>query len=132
VLSHAIGPQERTKIVAAGLLEDSASPVLYAAENGAFAKAGLDVTVASQHSGSAVAAGIAGGSYQIGKISMYPLIEAHGKGLPFTIKHAKELNGATVAAGFREIRERASGRDRRRDRYKDIPARFDAKDLIWS
>jgi NitT/TauT family transport system substrate-binding protein len=123
VLPRAVAAQERTKIVAAGLPEDSATPVLYAVQRGAFAKTGLDVTVASQHSGSAVAAGIAGGSYQIGKVSMYPLIEAHGKGIPFTIiapgglstadhpiaalmiaknstiKHAKELNGATVAVG---------------------------------
>jgi NitT/TauT family transport system substrate-binding protein len=77
--------QERTTITMAGLPEDSATPVLYALESGAFKKVGLDVTLSAQRSGSAVASGVAGGAYQIGKISMYPLIEAHAKGIPFVI-----------------------------------------------
>ena len=77
--------QERTAITMAGLPEDSATPVLYAIDSGAFKKAGLDVTLSGQRSGSAVASGVAGGAYQIGKISMYPLIEAHAKGIPFVI-----------------------------------------------
>jgi NitT/TauT family transport system substrate-binding protein len=77
--------QERTAITMAGLPEDSATPVLYAIERGAFKKVGLDVTLSGQRSGSAVASGVAGGAYQIGKISMYPLIEAHVKGIPFVI-----------------------------------------------
>jgi NitT/TauT family transport system substrate-binding protein len=77
--------QERTSIAMAGLPEDSATPVLYAIESGAFKRAGLDVTMAPQRSGSAVASGVAGGAYQIGKISMYPLIEAHAKNIPFVI-----------------------------------------------
>jgi ABC-type nitrate/sulfonate/bicarbonate transport system substrate-binding protein len=77
--------QERTAIVVAGLPEDSATPVLYGISSGAFARAGLDVTMQGQRSGSAVASGVAGGTYQIGKISMYPLILAHAKGIPFVI-----------------------------------------------
>jgi NitT/TauT family transport system substrate-binding protein len=77
--------QERTAITMAGLPEDSATPVLYAIDSGAFKKAGLDVTLNPQRSGSAVASGVAGGAYQIGKISLYPLIEAHAKGIPFVI-----------------------------------------------
>jgi NitT/TauT family transport system substrate-binding protein len=77
--------QERTTITMAGLPEDSATPVLYAIDSGAFKRVGLDVTLQGQRSGSAVASGVAGGAYQIGKISMYPLIEAHAKGIPFVI-----------------------------------------------
>lgn len=115
--------QSRTKIVSAGLPEDSATPVLYAIQDGSFAKAGLDVTMEPQHSGSAVAAGIAGGSYQIAKVSLNPLIDAHGRNIPFTIiapgglstssnpiagfmvradspiKTAADLNGKTIAVG---------------------------------
>jgi NitT/TauT family transport system substrate-binding protein len=79
------GAQERTAITMAGLPEDSATPVLYAIDSGAFKRVGLDITLQAQRSGSAVASGVAGGAYQIGKISMYPLIEAHAKGIPFVI-----------------------------------------------
>jgi NitT/TauT family transport system substrate-binding protein len=85
VLSGRASAQERAAITMAGLPEDSATPVLYAIDSGAFKKAGLDVTLNPQRSGSAVASGVAGGAYQIGKISMYPLIEAHAKGIPFVI-----------------------------------------------
>ena len=77
--------QERTAITMAGLPEDSATPVLYAIGSGAFKSVGLDVTLGAQRNGAAVASGVAGGAYQIGKISMYPLIEAHAKGIPFVI-----------------------------------------------
>ena len=77
--------QERPAIKMAGLPEDSATSVLWAIQSGAFKKAGLDVTIEGQRSGSAVASGVAGGAYQIGKISMNPLIDAHAKGIPFVI-----------------------------------------------
>jgi NitT/TauT family transport system substrate-binding protein len=117
------GAQDRTAITMAGLPEDSATPVLYAIDSGAFKRVGLDVTLQAQRSGSAVASGVAGGAYQIGKISMYPLIEAHAKNIPFviiaggglstpqnplaglmarpdsTIKTPKDLEGKTVGVG---------------------------------
>jgi NitT/TauT family transport system substrate-binding protein len=84
--------QQVTTITMAGLPEDSATPVLYAIDSGAFKRAGLDVTLTGQRSGSAVASGVAGGAYQIGKISMYPLIEAHAKGIPFVILAGGGMN----------------------------------------
>ncbi len=121
--SIAFAQQKMTPIVTAGLPEDSATPVLHAIASGAFKRAGIDVTIQPQRNGSAVASGVAGGAYQVGKISMYPLIEAHGKGIPFVIvapgglsttsnpiaglmvrvdspvKTAADLNGKTVAVG---------------------------------
>jgi NitT/TauT family transport system substrate-binding protein len=85
IAPRAASAQERTTLTMAGLPEDSATSVLYAISSGAFKNVGLDVTLAGQRSGSAVASGVAGGSYQIGKISMNPLIDAHSKGIPFVI-----------------------------------------------
>lgn len=119
----ALAQPKVTTIATAGLPEDSATPVLYGIQSGAFKRAGLDVTLQGQRSGPAVASGIAGGSYQIGKMSLNPLIDAHGKNIPFVIvapggmstttnpiaglmvkvdspiKTAADLNGKTIAVG---------------------------------
>ena len=86
-----------------------------------FRKAGLDVDVQSASSGTAIAAGVAGGSYAVGKSSLVAIITAHAKGLPFVfvaggslydtkfpysvltvkadspLKTAADLNGKTLA-----------------------------------
>jgi NitT/TauT family transport system substrate-binding protein len=92
--ARSVSAQDLAVIKAAGLPEDSATSVLYAVRSGAFKRAGLDVTVEGQRSGSAVASGVAGGAYQIGKISMNPLIDAHAKGIPFVIIAGGGLNTA--------------------------------------
>jgi len=123
VPSAVFAEQKLATITMAGLPEDSATPVLYGISSGAFRKAGLDVTMQVQRSGPAVASGIAGGAYQIGKVSLNPLIDAHGRGIPFVIvapaglstkenpiaglmvrtdssfKKAADLNGKTIAVG---------------------------------
>ncbi|HEX3550391.1 MAG TPA: ABC transporter substrate-binding protein [Candidatus Elarobacter sp.] len=125
LLPHAVAAQQRplTPIACAGLPEDSATPVLYAISSGAFKRDGLDVRMEAQRSGPAVATGIAGGAYQIGKVSLNPLIDAHAKRIPLVIvapgglstsanpiaglmvradspiKTAKDLNGKTIGAG---------------------------------
>jgi NitT/TauT family transport system substrate-binding protein len=63
--------------------EESVTPALWAQQSGMFRKAGLDVDVQSASSGTAIAAGVAGGSYAIGKSSLVAVITAHAKGLPF-------------------------------------------------
>jgi NitT/TauT family transport system substrate-binding protein len=95
MVPHAAFAQQRTAITTAGLPEDSATPVLHAIESGAFRKAGLDVTLQPQRSGPAVASGIAGGAYQIGKVSLNPLIDAHARGVPFVIVAPGGLSTAT-------------------------------------
>jgi NitT/TauT family transport system substrate-binding protein len=118
-----LSAQSLTTIVTAGLPEDSATPVLYAIQDGAFKKAGLDVSIQGQASGPAVASGVIGGTYQFGKASLPPIIDAHARGIPFVIvapaglstaanpiaglmvltdsaiKKAADLNGATIAVG---------------------------------
>jgi NitT/TauT family transport system substrate-binding protein len=113
--------QQVAPLTIAGVPEESISPALWAAQSGIFRTAGLDVTVQPQSSGSAIAAGVAGGTYGIGKSSLVSLITAKSRGLPFVliaggglysaknpntaivvranspIKTAADLNGGTLA-----------------------------------
>lgn len=74
-----------TVIKAAGVPEESATSVLYAEQSGIFRHYGLDVQLDRQSSGTAIAAGVAGNAYQVGKSSIVPLIIAHAKGIPITV-----------------------------------------------
>lgn len=114
--------QQAVQIKAAGVPEESVTPALWAVSSGIFRRAGLDVTVDPQRSGTAIAAGVAGGAYTLGKSSLASLISAHVRGLPFLLvaggslyeaknsysdlcvkadsplKTAAELNGKTIAS----------------------------------
>lgn len=104
------------------------APLLYAQNAGLFAKAGLEITLAKANSGSAVAAAVAGGAADIGKVSTTPIVTAHAHGIALTIvfpdrlhtfganaetmlvvapdspiKTAKDLNGKTISvAGIKD------------------------------
>jgi NitT/TauT family transport system substrate-binding protein len=91
----AAGP---TPIALGSSAEDDLGPVLYALATGAFAAAGLDVSVTVLGSGSAAASAVAGGSLQIAKSSSLPLVSAHARGLPFVL----------IAPGTVSTRERPS------------------------
>jgi len=68
------------------LPNDDMMSVLYAQQTGMFKAAGLDVVLdKSSPNGSAIAAAVASGSYDIGKSSITPIFDAHLHGLPFTI-----------------------------------------------
>lgn len=107
---------------------DSAAPILYADHAGLFAKAGIAVDVRRAAGGAAVAAGVAGGSIDIGSSNVLSLIEAHVRGIDFVlvapaaihipsnpgsgllvaanspIHTAKDLDGKTVAVpGLNDI-----------------------------
>ncbi len=69
----------------AGVPEDSATPVLYGVQSGIFRRAGINVDLTPQGSGSAVTAGVVGGSYQVGKSSIVPLIIAMSKKIPIKL-----------------------------------------------
>jgi len=101
--------------------DDQVTPVLYALRTGRFRAAGLDVQLEQSNGGAAIAAGVAGGSYDIGKSSLVALLNAHERGVPFTliapgglsqsatpygllivakdssIQSARDLNGKTLA-----------------------------------
>lgn len=94
--------QQLIPLTIAGVPEESIAPALWALQTGAFRRAGLDVTIQPQSSGSAIAAGVAGGAYQIGKSSLVSLITAKSRGLPFVLVaggglyNAKNPNTAIV------------------------------------
>ena len=69
----------------AGVPEDSITPAVWALQKQIFRRHGLDVQLDPQHSGSAVAAGVAGGAYQIGKSSMISMLVAHAHNVPVVI-----------------------------------------------
>jgi NitT/TauT family transport system substrate-binding protein len=101
---------------------EGSGQVYYAIEEGYFAKAGLDVQLVELKNGAAIAAGVAGGSADVGLSNVVSLAIAHERGLPFQIiasgglaikgmatngilavaatspiKSAKDLNGKTIA-----------------------------------
>ena len=80
-------PAPLLTIVHVGLVpnDDAATPLLYAQRTGMFAKAGLDVHLEMQTSGAAVTAAVVAGTFDIGKSSIVPLINAHQHGLPIVI-----------------------------------------------
>src|SRR3974390_633525 len=63
---------------------DGIVPVLYAQQNGSFAKVGLDVSV-TKMGGGAVISGVMGGALDIGKSSGVAIILAHAKGIPLML-----------------------------------------------
>jgi NitT/TauT family transport system substrate-binding protein len=112
----------------AGVPEDSITPALYALKAGLFRRYGVDVHLTPQRSGPAIASGVAGGAYTIGKASITPLVIAHSRNVPFVlvaaggiydagapiaamlvrnaspVKSAADLNGKTVAVfGLNDI-----------------------------
>lgn len=79
------GARELDKMTLGAVPEASVTPALWAEQSGMFRRAGLDVSVESQHSGTAIAAAVAGGSYAVGKSSLNSILNAHARGLPFVL-----------------------------------------------
>jgi NitT/TauT family transport system substrate-binding protein len=113
----------RVAVRVGGTPNDDMTPVVYAQRTGMFERAGLDAVVEKGLNGSAVAAAVASGSYDIGKSVISALLDAHEKGLPFRIvapssiedihrpyggliflrdaavRSGKDLEGQTIALG---------------------------------
>jgi NitT/TauT family transport system substrate-binding protein len=83
----AAGTAQTPAVLRVGLVanDDAATPLLYAQSTGMFAKAGIDVELQLQSSGAAVTAAVMAGTFDIGKSSIVPLINAHAHDLPVTI-----------------------------------------------
>jgi NitT/TauT family transport system substrate-binding protein len=84
-----LGQPALTVVHVASNVNDDVTPLLYAQHAHLFEKAGLQVEIAPMNSGSAVTAAVIGGSIDIGKSSILPLVSAHFRKLPI----------ATVAPG---------------------------------
>jgi len=122
--------QSSMTIRAAMIPIEPASSIYYAADNGFFTKAGLDVQIAQNPSTPALAAAVASGTYDIAYAPISTLAVAHSRGLPFVaiapgimtqpgeiagaimlpvnspIKTAKDFNGKTFGcAGLGTIAE---------------------------
>jgi NitT/TauT family transport system substrate-binding protein len=82
VVAKSAGADAPDIIRAAASLDDDATPYLYAMAGGVFKKYGLDAHVERAASGSAVAASILGGAFEIGKSSITSFTSAHAHGLP--------------------------------------------------
>ena len=65
--------------------DDQATPLLYGVKAGIYKKYGLNVEVEKLAGAAAVAAALAGGSLELGKASSLGVVNAYGKGLPFTV-----------------------------------------------
>lgn len=77
--------QDVRTLAVAGVPEESITPALWAEQSGIFTHYGLNLQLEPQRSGSAIASGVAGGAYAIGKSSLVALIAAHAHGVPFVL-----------------------------------------------
>jgi NitT/TauT family transport system substrate-binding protein len=80
-----VAAQQLTPVHLASVTNDTCSAVLYAIKAGLFRKAGLDVDFQGLTSGAAASAAVVGGSAQFGQSSLVTLIDAHTRGIPFTL-----------------------------------------------
>jgi NitT/TauT family transport system substrate-binding protein len=97
----------------ASTANDDVTSLIYGINSGLFRNAGLDVVFQKANSGSAVAAAVASGAIDIGKSSVIPVVNAHARGIPFTVvagaslHHARAIDSGLVVAndGPRSARE---------------------------
>ncbi len=74
---------ELTTLRVTAVPNDDVTPLLYAQQSGLLRRAGIEVQLTRNTSGAAIAAAVAGGSFDIGLASMMALITGHAHGLPF-------------------------------------------------
>ena len=78
-------PPQLTVIRVASSPNDQVSPLLYGISAGLFRRAGLDVSITSMRNGAEVASAVVGGALEVGASDVVISIEAHSKGVPFTL-----------------------------------------------
>lgn len=80
-----LAAQELTTVRVTAVPNDDLSPLLYAQQSGLFRRVGLDIQLQPATSGAAIAAALAGGSFDIGLVSMMGQLTGHVRGVPFTM-----------------------------------------------
>jgi NitT/TauT family transport system substrate-binding protein len=78
--------QGLTRVRISGSPDQDIVAALWGVQSGIFAKFGLDVQIERSSSSSAVSVAVLGGSLEIGKSSLFSLVVAHGKGIPFVLE----------------------------------------------
>jgi NitT/TauT family transport system substrate-binding protein len=75
--------------------------LIWGQRNGIFKKYAIDIDLQRLTSGSAITAAVVGGSLDLGKASIFGLIQAHARGIPFTIEAVSALySSAAPTVGF--------------------------------
>jgi NitT/TauT family transport system substrate-binding protein len=77
--------QEPVSLTVAGPANEGFKDVYYAAQAGIFKKYGLIVTPRLVNGGAVALAGLVGGSYDVAYTNLVPVLQAHGRGVPFQI-----------------------------------------------
>jgi NitT/TauT family transport system substrate-binding protein len=86
-----LGQPALTVVRVASNTNDDVTPLLYALHTHMFEKVGLQVEISPMRSGSAVTAAVIGGSIDIGKSSILPLVSAYFRKLPVAAVAPGEL-----------------------------------------
>jgi NitT/TauT family transport system substrate-binding protein len=76
--------------------DEQASIALWASRTGLFQRSDLDVDIQRLNSGAAVTAAVAGSSIDVGLGSVYNLIQAHLKGIPFVLESVSATSNAAL------------------------------------
>ena len=123
-------PQDVTVLRVTAVPNDDVTPILYAQQSGLFRRAGLDVQLQASSSGAAIAAAVAGGSYDVGLASMMALITGHIRGLPFVMIAPSLLYLAEDPAGLMLVPKDSPVRSAR-DLGGKLLAVAAIKDISW-
>jgi NitT/TauT family transport system substrate-binding protein len=86
---------------------DGAKSVLYAQSAGLFRKAGLQTEVVAMGSGAAIFAAVAGGAAEIGSGSLFPVFEAHARGVPLKIIAPASVYSSAHCDAFLLVKQNA-------------------------
>ena len=76
---------------------DMITPVLYGQAAGIFRDAGLDIDLQVINSGAAVAAAVAGGAIDLGRSSLFSVINAHARHVPLVLVAPSSVSSGDVA-----------------------------------
>lgn len=95
--THPAGAQTLDSMsVGLGLIESHAEGY-YAHEQGFFTRHGLDVTLKQLRNGATIAAAVASGDLQAGCSTVLQLVQARGRGVPFTLIAAGAIHDGRIA-----------------------------------